>query len=202
MTHEGSPDDPRVTISDDRAGWTAAVTVTDDTSGRAVLTSLTVELDDRSPIDQQRLSLVPLRTVCEVAAAHIDYALANRANMLTGPGYEDDDGRDRFADYAAAADASTRRTGAALQRQRRPPLEEFAEVWKSLHRLNVDPTNPDGPKIGKREWLQKHYGVKADKTIDRWTRAARDAGHLPAAETGRPKTNQKNTTKKNTERND
>lgn len=192
MTHDGSPDDPRVTISDDRAGWTAAVTVTDDATGRAVLTSLTVELDDRSPIDQQRLSLVPLRTVCEVAAAHIDYALANRANTIVSEA--GDESAERFADYAAAADASTRRTGAALQRQRRPPLEEFAEVWKSLHRLNVDPTNPDGPKIGKREWLQKHYGVKADKTIDRWTRAARDAGHLPDAETGRPKTDQKNTT--------
>ena len=192
--HEGTAENPRVRIDDPRAGW--AVTVTLDLAGeRARLTSLVVEIDDRDPIDTARLSSLPLRTITEVAAAHVDRFRANRAELDVSEA--GDDGADLFADYAAAAEASTGRTGRVLQRRQRPPLDQFAKVWLSAKR-SLNPT-ADGRNLPKREWLANHYGVNV-QTVDKWTKAARDADLLPRPTTGKGHTIKTNTTNKEKDR--
>lgn len=66
-------DEERVRLVDEIIGWDVTVTVRDDAEGKAQIVSLTATFveKDNTPIDHDRLHL-PLKTIAEVAAAHLD----------------------------------------------------------------------------------------------------------------------------------
>lgn len=198
---------PLVTVQDTVAGWHATVTVR-DIDGRPAITSLALEMDETlGPVTQERLSRVPMRTLANVAAAHvaifrrglddgradIEHLIREEAGSERPTPEERAEATARVVERmrtdpggVAARIAELRKSTApppVPQKRRTPTPAEFAEVWRGLQeRQNVDPGT--GMLIGRREWLAAHYGVSL-KTIDRWTRAARDGGHIPAATTGR-----------------
>lgn len=193
---------PLVTVQDNAAGWHATVTVR-DIEGRPVITTLALEMDETlGPVTQERLARVPMRTIANVAAAHVAGFQRGRDDLerliqeAAGGELPSPEERAEAAahlaerirtdpDGVAARLAEMHKSPPPTPRKRRTPTPaEFADVWQGLReRQNVDPNNP-GVLIGRREWLAAHYGVSL-KTVDRWTRAARDGGHIPAATTGR-----------------
>lgn len=197
---------PLVTVQDSAAGWHATVTVR-DIDGRPAITTLALEMDETlGPVTQERLARVPMRTIANVAAAHIAGYQRGRDDLerliLEEAGSDQPSPKERAEVAALLAErirtdpegvaariaemrkSPTPPAAAAPRKRRTPTPAEFAEVWQGLReRQNVDPNNA-GLLIGRREWLAAHYGVSL-KTVDRWTRAARDGGHIPEATTGR-----------------
>lgn len=140
------------------------VTVTDDETGAAQITSLTIHPAPGEVIDHAALRHLPLRTIAEVAAGHLDRYHDHR---------EDGDSREVAAALASATEEPAER------RRSRPDLSTFAARW---HATRARAKTGDGQVTGRRDALALHYGVKP-ATIDLWTRLARDEGLIE--DTGR-----------------
>lgn len=162
-TSEGVPfspghTEPVVVVFDPR-GWEWHVTTED---GR--LTSLVMKGEN---VDQRALRTVPvsyLREVAETYLGHVERAVADGIPL---------------ADALTDAEADP---GQARVKGDPPTPEEFAAAWRETP---ASQTRPDG-RTTRRQALAERWSVTV-YTVDKWTRAARDAGLIERAGTGRPR---------------
>lgn len=141
----------------------------DDGSGDVRITSLLVRPAPGGEADHAALRQIPLRTLAEVAAGHLDEFHSHREEGLPT--------------FAAAIEASAVGEEEPRRRGSRPDLRAFAAQWKATRSRTL---TEDGRVLPKRKALAEHYGVK-EATIDLWTRLARDVELLPHTRMGRPR---------------
>ncbi|UMG94151.1 hypothetical protein [Nocardioides sp. TF02-7] len=156
---EGQPfrrgDSEPVVRVKDPRGWTWEVTTDGDR-----ITSLTV----LGEVTQEALRVIPLGYLRDVATGYLrqlDTANAQGLALTDALGMADHEPEVRVSGEA-------------------PSAGEFAEAW-----LNTPATEVrEGKRRTRRQALAERYGV-TPFAVDKWTRAARDAGLIPAATTGR-----------------
>lgn len=160
---EGEPDE-RVTVVFDPRGWRWEVTTEPDERGREQVRSLTVF---GGKVDQEALRAVPLRDLADAAAGHWAKFDANRA-----------DGMDMHTAHvlARAESGQVRLPGDP------PHLHEFAAAWHETPARTI----VEGESTARRDALAVRFGVTVH-AVDKWTRAARDAGLIEPAGVGRPR---------------
>lgn len=155
-----------------RTGVTELVTVVEDGPYRyevtlspdgSELASLSIE---GGPIDQKLMRAIPLGYLTEVARGQA----ANVGQMVEGEGYS----------VQLATELARTEPGSIRRKGDPPALEEFAQAWKSIPGSAL----VGGVRVTRRKALADRFGA-AESTIDKWTRAARDAGLIPKATTGR-----------------
>jgi hypothetical protein len=147
-----------VVVVFDPRGWEWHVTMEG-----GIMTSFTVRghTDSKArPINAKALSAAPLHHLSKVAAAFLGEVEHAFAEDSPLP---------------EAFDAANADPGAVRRSDDRPRLEEFARVWLAT------------PAGERRKHLAKRFGV-SPFMVDKWTRAARDAGLLPPAKVGRHRT--------------
>lgn len=146
-----------VVVVFDPRGWEWQITAEGGS-----LSSLTV----RGEIDQAALRLVPLRSLQEVATAylaHVEQAVSKGTPLAD-----------------ALSDAEHQREVRVSDKP--PSPAEFAEAWHAAPAAEVR----QGKRATRRQNLAERWNVSPFR-VDQWTRAARDAGLIPPAGTGRPR---------------
>lgn len=159
--------EPVVIIEDgDR---TYEVTVGVDSKGEPRLTSLAIS--GAALINQDALRSTPLSYLAEAALGYLRRVAQGRDEGL----------RAADAHEAAGADeGGVRLPGDA------PTAEEFAARWLATPAFEQVP-GPDGGlrRVSRREALAEHYG-RTVWAVDKWSRAAREAGLIERQKSGRP----------------
>jgi hypothetical protein len=162
-TSQGVPFDagysePVVVVFDPR-GWEWQVTAED---GR--VTSLTVRGER---VDAKAMRVVPLSYLSEVGATylgHVEQAVREGIPL------------------SDALDDANLEAGQVRLSGDTPTPKEFAESWHATKSVEL----PDGKRVTRRQHLAESWQV-SPYTIDKWTRAARDAGLIPPTNKGRPR---------------
>lgn len=148
--------EPVVVVFDPR-GWEWHVTADGDR-----ITSLTVRGEH---VDSKALRVVPLGYLAEVARTYLgDVERADREGLP----------------LSAALDGANADPGQVRLSGDAPTPEAFAEVWNKTPAVELR----SGERMTRRQRLADLWHV-SPYAIDKWTRAARDAGLIPEAVTGR-----------------
>jgi hypothetical protein len=71
-------------------------------------------------------------------------------------------------------------------RASRPDLAEVAAVYREATTAR-NRRDPGEPRVSVRRYVQRAFGAASLQTVDGWIRAARDAGLIPPASTGKPR---------------
>lgn len=71
-------------------------------------------------------------------------------------------------------------------RYRRPDLARVAAVYREAEAARGR-RDPGEPQVSVRRYVQRAFDAASLQTVDGWIRAARDAGLLPPARTGKPR---------------
>lgn len=154
-----------VAVFDPRGQWWET-TVVD-----GALTSLTVRKIGGGGLDKRAMTGVPFDYLRQTAMAYLErYRVAREGDEMT------------LADALATVDASF--DGGDLRLRDDPPrLEEFAQAWREAGERHT----ATGRKASRRDILASRY-KRTVYTIDKWIRAARDAGLIPPTGMERPDT--------------
>jgi len=159
---------PVVVISGDYRGFVWEASARD---GR--LASLAICPVGDAVLDQRALRNIPLGYIEEAAvsaAIEIDEYLA--------PVERDGELYLSVAPVSEALDNAARQPGEVRMRGDSPPLQEFAAAWRATPPFVTIPDADGVPqRISRRDALARKF-YKSKSSIDKWTRAARDSGHL------------------------
>jgi hypothetical protein len=90
-----------------------------------------------------------------------------------------------FRGELPAPGADRDRTGAG-GRSRRPDLATVAAVYREAEAARARRDTGE-PRVSVRKHVQRAFDAASLQTVDGWIRAARDAGLLPPARTGKPR---------------
>jgi hypothetical protein len=85
-----------------------------------------------------------------------------------------------------SGDLTDRDRAGAVGRRRRPDLARVAAVYREAETARSR-QDPGEPRVSVRRYVQRTFDAVSLQTVDGWIRAARDAGLLPPARTGKPR---------------
>lgn len=150
-------------------GTAYEVTVSNDDNGFPQVATLTIRPPAGVSVDHAALRQIPLRTLAEVAAGHLQQYRTARSDGLN-------------TSEATALASSMNPVGSSVSSSGKPDVEQFAKVWNAS-RSHVE--TPEGVKP-RRLALAIYFGV-SPWSIDKYLREARDLGLVAPSKVGRPR---------------